>query len=232
VQAGPDSDVVTFWNKLGIPQVSNRLNDARINRLGLRPNAERQLPLKRLGDPANLASKNPAIKTAAQIKNDQDLKKQKIKAIRYLGSVGCGCYPGVKEALLAALDDCTEEVRLAAAEALQDAAGYVCNACNKTCCDADTRAKLADVAFGMTDTGCYKESSAEVRAAAAQALAACGGPPVPTEQVTPPPREVPETPSERETPNAAPTPPTPATVKPAPQRQAVKKPRLQYPAQR
>jgi hypothetical protein len=225
VQAGPEDNVVTFWNKLGIPQVWNRFNDARINRFGLRPNAERQLPLKRLGDPANLQSKNPAIKTAAQIK--------------YLGSVGCGCYPGVKEALLAALDDCTEEVRLAAAEALQEAAGCVCRACNKSCCDIDTRIKLADVANGIDLNGCYKESSAEVRAAAARALAACGGPPIPVEQVAPPPREVPQTPAEREMPSAPipplPANPTPAPVAPAPERQATTAPvtpTLAYPIQR
>jgi hypothetical protein len=202
----------TLWNFLGIPQAFNKMRDARVNRNGNRPNAERKPPLKRIGDPANLFSKNPAIKTAAEVKTEEDLAKQKIKAIKYLGTIGCGCYPGVKEALLAALDDCTEAVRLAAANALAEAAGCVCRACNKTCCDLEVRAKLADVAFGMTEDGCPKEASAEVRAAAARALNACGGPPPQAEPIQVPEREVPLPLDGRE----IPTPPLPPPVPPQP----------------
>jgi hypothetical protein len=67
--------------------------------------------VKPLADPANLNSDNPAIKAAAEIKTEEDLAPQKIKAIRYLSTIACGCYPQVRPALLAALDDCTEEVR-------------------------------------------------------------------------------------------------------------------------
>jgi len=129
LQSGPG----TFWNLLGIPQGSQAIRDARLNRLGNHPNRERVPPLKRIADPSNLESKNPAIATAAKIKKDQDLAPQKIKAIKYLGTIACCCPTNkddVKNALLAALDDCTDEVRQAAAEAICHAAGNPCSICN------------------------------------------------------------------------------------------------------
>jgi hypothetical protein len=199
----------TLWNRMGIPNGFQKLRDSMTNRSGNRPGMERKPPLKRIGDPQNLMSKNPAIKTAAEIKNEEDLKKQKIKAIKYLASIGCGCYPGVKEALLAALDDCTEAVRLEAAKAFTTAAGNKCNVCSRTCCDNDVRTKLAEIAYELDDHGCFKESSAEVRQAALQALrACCGAPYIPgavPESVPTPQREVPLTP-EPEVPGV----PTPA----------------------
>jgi outer membrane biosynthesis protein TonB len=152
--------------------------------------------LKRIADPENLESDNPAIKKAAEIKKEEDLKKQKIKAIKYLATVGCGCYPGVREALLAALDDCTEEVRLEAAVAFCEAAGNHCNRCENGCCNAEVMQKLHEMAYGQDEKGCMIESSAEVRAAAANALNACSlkHPPGPAAQT--PIQPVPETPKE------------------------------------
>lgn len=125
-------------------------------------------PLAPLADPANLESPNPAIKAAAEIKTEVDLAPQKIKAIRYLSTIGCGCYPQVKPALLAALDDCTEEVRYEAALAFCRAAGNPCSVCNSSsCCDPEVRKKLADLASGVDDQDCWKEPSTRVRAAAA-----------------------------------------------------------------
>lgn len=131
-------------------------------------------PLAPLADPANLESPNPAIKAAAEIKAEEELAPQKIKAIRYLSTIGCRCYPQVKPALLAALDDCTEEVRYEAALAFCRSAGNPCTVCNSsTCCDPDVRKKLADLASGMDDQDCWKEPSPRVRSAAAGALNAC-----------------------------------------------------------
>lgn len=116
----------TLWHFLGIPQTVHRSYDGLMNRQGEHPGLERKPRLKALADPANLASDNPAIKAAAEIKQQEDLKPQKIKAIKYLAEIACGCYPGVKEALLAALDDCTEDVRYEAAVAFCRAAGNPC----------------------------------------------------------------------------------------------------------
>jgi hypothetical protein len=131
-------------------------------------------PLKPLADAANLESQNPAIKAAAELKAEEDLTPQKIKAIRYLATIGCGCYPQVKPALLAALDDCIEEVRYEAALAFCRSAGNPCTVCNSsTCCAPDVRDKLRDLAVGTDEQGCWKEPSSRVRSAAASALNMC-----------------------------------------------------------
>ncbi|MGO8745131.1 MAG: hypothetical protein ACLQNE_04000 [Thermoguttaceae bacterium] len=170
----PAAAPTTLWSFLGIPQAFQRLNGSMVNRLGNNPGMESTGPLKRIADPANLQSQNPEIQAAAKIKQDQDLAPQKIKAIKYLGTVGCGCYPGVKEALVAALDDCSADVRYEAALALCHAAGNPCKQCEKNgCCNAVVMNKLQEMAYGQDDQCCPKEPSAKVRAAAQAALHAC-----------------------------------------------------------
>ncbi len=163
----------TVWHALGIPQGWGRFRDATANRWGNHPNLERKPPLKGLADPANLKSDVPAIKAAAEIKAQQDLAPQKIKAIKYLGQIGCGCYGGVAEALMAALEDCTEVVRLAAAEALAEALACKCDVCESTCCTPELAAKMYERAYGRDENGCFLEPSERVRAALEQAVAAC-----------------------------------------------------------
>lgn len=136
-----------------------------------------QPPLLPVNAPQNLQSSNPAVQTAAQVANEQNQAKQKIAAIQYLATIGCaGCYPGVEEALLASLDDCTESVRFAAAKALYDTTGRPCQMCNsKACCSAKVRERLMSVAYETKDDLCFKESSARVRRMARLALVNCGG---------------------------------------------------------
>ena len=175
--AAPAAAPVTLWNWLGIPQGCHKIEDALINPLGKHPKLERKPALKKIADPANLDSPNPAIKAAAKAKADADLAPQKIKAIRYLATVCCGCAKNkddVKEALLTALDDCTEDVRYEAALALCGCSGNVCTTCNSgSCCDAKIMNKLQKVSEGQDAQGCWLEPSARVRAAAANALNAC-----------------------------------------------------------
>ena len=189
--------VTTLWNFLGIPQGINKIYDVTVNRHGLHPGLERKNPLKRIADPANLESEVPAIKAAAEIKADADLAKQKVKAIRYLSDVGCGCSSqkaDVQEALLAALDDCTEEVRYEAALAFCRSSGNPCSTCGASCCGEDVTAKLKDMAYGQDDEGCWHESSSRVRAAAMNALNACEMVAGPTEA---PPEQIRERPVEQ-----------------------------------
>jgi hypothetical protein len=124
------------------------------------------------------ASSNPAEAAAAGAKADEDAAPQKIKAIRYLATLGCaGCYPGIEDALLESLDDCTEEVRYEAAKALRELSGKPCSTCKtKSCCSPKVLKKLDEVANKM-EKGCYKESSARVRREARLAMAGCGGSP-------------------------------------------------------
>jgi hypothetical protein len=182
----------TLWQFLGIPQACDKLQGANLNKLGNCPDKEVKPPLKAIADPSNLQSSNPAIKAAAQIKQEEDLAPQKIKAIKYLATIACGCHPGVREALLAALDDCTEAVRYEAALAFCKSAGNHCAVCNKTsCCGPAVAKKLRDMADGMDDNGCLKEPSPRVRAAAAAALNACNlVTPLPNEPLVPIPEKI------------------------------------------
>jgi hypothetical protein len=186
--------------------------------LGNHPKLERKPALKGIADPANQASDNPAIKAAAKIKADQDLAPQKIKAIKFLATVCCGCAKNgaeVKQALLMAMEDCTEEVRYEAAMALCQCAGNPCTLCNKgSCCDADVMTKLQKIATGQDEKGCWYEPSSRVRAAAQNALSACQmvhGPTAAPEPVLPKPKEKPVGPTPK-APKEKPVGPSPSPV--------------------
>ncbi|MCY2995262.1 MAG: peptidylprolyl isomerase [Planctomycetota bacterium] len=158
--------------------------------LGMRfPGLEPKPSVLPITDPANANPNSPpAVKAAAEIKAEEDAAPQKIKAIRYLATIGCaGCYPGVEEGLLAALDDCTEAVRYEAVKALREtAAGSPCKLCKaNACCSPKVRKKLDKIAYGTNERGCYKESSARVRRLARVAMNACGGPPPDTAPALP-----------------------------------------------
>lgn len=150
------------------------------NRLGSRfPGLEARPPVLAITDPANTGpNAPPAVKAAAEIKAEEDAAPQKIKALRYLATVGCaGCYPGVEEGLLAALDDCTEAVRYEAVKAIRDTIGNPCKTCRSTaCCSPKLRKRLDQIAHETDDKGCFKESSARIRRLARVALCDCGGP--------------------------------------------------------
>ncbi len=193
--------VPTVWDKLGIPQATARLRDSTINRSGNFPNLEKKPPLLKIADPANLQPEKPEmIKTAAKIKADKDLKKQKIKAINFLAEVNCGCYnkdDKVAKAFLAALDDCDPDVRKAAVEGLCKAAGNCSSCrtgCETTCCTEEILKKVQDIATGVDASGCSKEPVKEIRVAAAGLLKKCPCPPAkPIEEVpAPPPSEIEE----------------------------------------
>ncbi len=175
---GQAQEPATIWSFLGIPQAYDHLHGALTNRKGKHPGLEKKPALTELADPANLESEVPVIKKAAEIKKAEDEKKQKIKSIRYLTEVGCGCYDtdgSITEALLAASSDCTEEVRLTTVRSIGEAASKACCAnCGETCCcNKKVLLRLAEMAYERDDTGCYLEPSARVREAAAVALQAC-----------------------------------------------------------
>ena len=170
----------TLWEFLGVKglfkDLGSVVNCIR-NELGsVFPGLEALPPMLAIADPKNLQSSNPAVAAAAGAKADEDQAAQKIKAIRYLATLGCaGCYPDVEDALLAALDDCTEAVRYEAVKALRDLSGRSCATCKtKSCCSPKVRKKLDEVANKMVN-GCYKESSDRVRRLARLAMAGCGG---------------------------------------------------------
>lgn len=207
----------TVWGKLGIPQGVRALRDGLVNRRGNFPGLERKPPVKPIADPSNLEEGKPEmLKAAAEIKQAQDLKKQKIKAIKFLGDVNCGCYNKdgkVEKAFLEALEDCDPDVKKAAIESLDGIVGkdprcqlraskQKCSKCSDrcaiTCCTEDIRAKLWDLATGLDETGCYKEPDPEIRKAAKALFCKCPVPPakpiVPEELIPPDPEKLPEAP--------------------------------------
>jgi hypothetical protein len=146
------------------------------NHLGaIWPGLEAKPEILALTDPANLESPNPAVQGAAAIKAEEDGAAQKAKAIAYLASVGCaGCYPGIEEALLAALEDCTELIRFETAKALRSTSAGPCkNCCRSACCGPLIRQKLEKLAYELDEQGCYVEPSDRVRRMARLALANC-----------------------------------------------------------
>jgi len=216
--------VPTVWDRLGIPQAGARLRDATLNRSGNFPGLEKKPPVLRIADPANLAEGKPeVVKTAAKIKQDQDMKKQKLKAIKFLAEVGCGCYnkdDQVSKALLEALNDCDPDVKKATIEAIsQNAAGCkkCSTGCEVTCCSADIVKKLEEMAVGIDDKGCPKEPDREIRAAAMRALKQCGCGPEKAPEEIPAPPEIEEVPVPEDGPDPEkrwnePTPESPSAI--------------------
>ncbi|MCE9605182.1 MAG: hypothetical protein K8U03_09815 [Planctomycetia bacterium] len=199
--AGPSCTLAGFLglDKLGagIGGLFQRAFSRIKNALGLTgkfPGLQAQPPVLPITDPANLGpNAPPAVKAAAAAKMEEDQAGQKIQALRYLATLGCGgCYPAVEDAMLAGLDDCTEAVRYEAALALRGKDGQTrcCNYCKcGDCCSDKIRKKLDEIANKMDDKNCYKEPSERVRRVAREALAACGGfsssqSPTPTEGPT------------------------------------------------
>jgi hypothetical protein len=174
----PPPPPTTLWSFLGIPQGYRYIRDNGFNRSGNRPGLERKPPLKAIADPKNLESADPSIKKAAEVKQAEDLKKQKIKAVKYLASIGCGCYNrdgSITDAMIKSLDDCTEDVRFATAQAIAEAAaGEQCKNCKmKSCCSEEISNKLYEIAYERDENGCFLEPSERVRMAAAEALRTC-----------------------------------------------------------
>ncbi len=160
----------------GLRGLSSRIA-ARLDLAGRFPGLQPGPPMLAITDPANLAeTASPSVKAAAEVKAEQDAAPQKIQALRYLATIGCGgCYPSVESALLAALDDCTETVRYEAALALRGT-NTACGFCNSdSCCSPNVRRKLHAIAFDIHPDGCLVESSERVRRLARLALDACGG---------------------------------------------------------
>ena len=174
----PATPTPTLWSFLGIPQAAKHLHETIPNRFGKHPGLEKKPPLKPLAAAENLKSEVPAIKKAAEMKQAEDMKAQKIKAVKYLASIGCGCYNkdgSITDALVGALDDCTEEVRYETVLAiLEGAKGGACASCSqKSCCSKSLTKKLSDMAYERDDEGCYLEPSARIREAAVKALCTC-----------------------------------------------------------
>lgn len=212
---GPNSGPPSLAGFVGVPTVSQSM-DNRVNANGNNPQRERMDPLLRLADPANMADgKPPAVKAAAKIKAQKDMKCQKAKAIKYLATIGCSCYDKdgeITKALQASLTDCDEEIRLLTVQAImQTASDGPCQQCGSgSCCKKELVEQLSKMAWEVDDTGCWIEPSARVRAMAAQAAQMCC-PYAPPEMNSTP---VPEVPQSNPQPEGVQTPLAPPATQP------------------
>jgi|SRR5581483_5961735 len=115
--------------------------------------------------PADLAKPaDSADGAAARIKQDEAEALQRRMSVRYLGTVDCSYWPEAEDALINALrGDRNECVRLEAAVALA----------RGCCCTAKTVEALTNTVIGTDKDGFPPEKSERVKAAAAEAIAAC-----------------------------------------------------------
>ncbi len=199
IAPAPSAGQCSLPEFLGLPGIAKGAGGI-LQRLGSRllsgldltgrfPGLQPQPPVLPITDPANLEEgAPPAVQAAAEIKQEEDAAPQKIMAIRYLATLGCGgCYEKVEDALLEGLSDCTEEVRYEAVKALQCKPECGCKYCSSpSCCSTKVRKRLLEL------TTCEKEPSARIRRIARLALACCNTKPIEDEDI---PREGPPAPS-------------------------------------
>ncbi len=99
--------------------------------------------------------------------------------------------PQVEEAFLAAMEDPSESVRLAAVQGIIDATER-CGQCNSGCngcCTTALQQKLWKLAHDVDDRGCWSESSPKVRRLAR--IASLPLPPIDASNFEPSPRNIP-----------------------------------------
>ena len=128
-----------------------------------------------LGDPCCLESPAPAVAAAASIQQAEAAAPAKVQAIGYLATMDLCKNPQVEEAFLAAMDDPSESVRIAAVQGIIDATercGDCASGCNG-CCTSALQQKLWKLAHDVNDQGCWCESSPKVRRLARIASCRC-----------------------------------------------------------
>ncbi|QDU62035.1 hypothetical protein Pan216_29010 [Planctomycetes bacterium Pan216] len=167
--------------KSALGQAANRVLGPVGRALGLGPSL--------LSD--KFANEPGAMGLAHKLKKEELKAPLKVKAIEYLGTLDCNCYPEVVDALLASLDDCTEVVRFAALKALRKQCGkkhfshlhghkQSCE-CESECrcdcrgcqCQRKVIERLNDLLLERDETGCLKEKSHRVRELATIMIEEC-----------------------------------------------------------
>lgn len=133
-----------------------------------------------------------AMGLASKMKKEMKMKPLKLKAIKFLGKQDCNCTPEIVAELLKMLDDCDEDVRYAALEALHKDCSKDGKGCckkktiacagdgqcpNGDCCGCQCQKQVIDrlhrLLIERTALGCLKETSQKVRDLAAQMIEEC-----------------------------------------------------------
>jgi hypothetical protein len=172
----------TIFDKLGLSKIKKKMQekkDAKVNADGCSPDKETKPKLVKLSDEKNLESDNDLLKIAAKAKQDQDLAPQKIKALRYLSSLGCGCNADVEKAVLSGMEDCVPSVRAEAVKLVVASmqGSNLCAQCKQQgkgkCCGRVKQIISCDLCRGGGCRACNNQGSVAVQSGGE--CQACGG---------------------------------------------------------
>lgn len=189
----------SVWDKLGVKQIgkfgkgllNTTLGQALLNTLAPAGKVLGLGPSLMSDKFAN--SSNPAMAEAAKKKKEAAEAPLKVKAIKYLATLDCTCYPEVVNALLAPLKldsyDCAEIVRYEALKALHKKCGgkqcknqcaggsdcpSTCEDCRGCQCQKQVIVVLNDLLLARDkESGCLKERSQRIRELATQMIEEC-----------------------------------------------------------
>jgi len=125
-----------------------------------------------LSHPSNASNSSPAIAAAHQVQQAKAASVAKVAAVKVLAGESCHDNPHVEAGLIAALDDTSPEVRIAAIEAILRSTRSCQDACGK-CCSPAILQKLSDIAYTQKDADCFVEPSSKARRVARLAIDAC-----------------------------------------------------------
>lgn len=125
-----------------------------------------------LNHPSNAQHASPAIAAAHHVQTAKADAVAKVAAVRVLAGESCHDNPHVEAGLLAALDDTSPDVRIAAIEAVLRTTRGCDDRCGR-CCSPRIVQKLSQIAYECQDEVCYVEPSAKARRLARLAIDAC-----------------------------------------------------------
>ena len=189
-----------IWQFLGLDKCLKHLGDKTQHAVALAelhiPAAKPVSPMKSMVHPELAHSTNDSVRAASEVARKKAQVPQIKAALASVAESGCACDPAAEQALLAGLNNCFPEVRLAAAEAIRDSVERGENYCDeKSCCTPSIRKRLLVIGWGRHPNGCHSEPVGQVRLAARQAYRTCGCPLPNSTEV-----DVPPTSAERPTP--------------------------------
>ncbi|MCH7688875.1 MAG: hypothetical protein IH899_19695 [Planctomycetes bacterium] len=171
------------------PQLSPSLGDF-VTGMPLSKKLKALFTKKLLKEPFAGAAVDGVKGLASKIKAGQVDAKNRVVAIKFLGTVDCAAYPDAQVMLIDSLkNDPSERVRLEAAKAIKEQFGRGKDEglsaiftsrrekrrydhC-RGCCGEDALNALSEVAYERDETGCHLEPSERVRKEAREALTVC-----------------------------------------------------------
>lgn len=127
-----------------------------------------------LSHPSNAKHPSPAVAAAHHVQKAKADKVAKVAAVKVLAGESCHDNPHIEAGLLAALDDASPDVRIAAIEAVLRSTRGCEDGCGR-CCSPAIVQKLSKIAYEKKEASCFVEPSSKARRLARLAIDACVG---------------------------------------------------------